>query len=120
MKSPLDVIHRIETRPADGLVRVRIDGEVVAESDRALQLDERGLRPRYYLPREDISAALLPSAKRTSCPFKGDATHYSIRVGDVSHESIAWSYEAPKENVAEIRGLVAFYDERADLSVSGA
>jgi uncharacterized protein (DUF427 family) len=120
LKNPLDLIHRIVTKPVEGRVRVEIDGEVVAESDRALELDERGVRLRHYLPREDILAELLPSDKRTTCPFKGQATHYSIRVGDATHESIAWSYEEPKDSVAEIRGLVAFYDERVDLTVSGA
>ena len=111
MRRLLDKIHRIETHPVDGTVRVQLDGEVLAESTRALRLDERGLPPRYYLPREDVHAELLPSAKRTHCPFKGDAGYHSIG----EHRDVAWFYAEPKERVAAIRDHVAFYDDRVEI-----
>ena len=106
--------HRIETHPEERRVRVRINGDTVADSSRALALTEGSLPTRWYLPREDISAELEPSERRTTCPFKGEATHFSVG----SEEAVAWSYEEPIEQVSEIRDLVAFYNERVDIQVS--
>ena len=105
--------HRIETHPEERRVRVRINGDTVADSNRALALTEGSLPTRWYLPREDISAELEPSERRTTCPFKGEATHFSIG----TEEAVAWSYEDPIEQVSEIRDLVAFYNERVDLQL---
>ena len=74
---------------------------MVADSERALALSEGSLPTRWYIPREDISAELEPSERRTTCPFKGEATHFSVG----------------GEEVAAIRGLVAFYNERVDLKL---
>ena len=105
--------HRIETHPEKRHVRVRIDGTLVADSSRALALTEGSLPTRWYLPREDISAELEPSDRRTTCPFKGDATHFSVG----GEDAVAWSYEDPIDQVGEIRDLVAFYNERVDLQL---
>jgi uncharacterized protein (DUF427 family) len=105
--------HRIQTHPEERRVQVRIDGELVADSGRALALTEGGLPTRWYIPREDISAGLEPSDRLTTCPFKGDATHFSV----AGEDSVAWSYEEPIEQVAEIRDLVSFYNERVDIQL---
>ena len=105
--------HRIETHPEERRVQVRINGDTVADSSRALALTEGSLPTRWYLPREDISAELEPSERRTTCPFKGEATHFSVG----AEEAVAWSYEEPIEQVSEIRDLVAFYNERVDLQL---
>ncbi len=105
--------HRIETHPEERRVQVRINGDTVADSNRALALTEGRLPTRWYLPREDISAELEPSERRTTCPFKGDATHFSVG----GEDAVAWSYEDPIEQVSEIRDLVAFYNERVDLQL---
>jgi uncharacterized protein (DUF427 family) len=105
--------HHIETHPEERRVQVRINGETVADSRRALALTEGKLPTRWYLPREDISAELEPSEHRTTCPFKGEATHFSIG----GEDAVAWSYEEPIEQVSAIRDLVAFYDERVDLKL---
>jgi uncharacterized protein (DUF427 family) len=105
--------HRIETHPEERRVQVQVGGKVVADSERALALTEGSLPTRWYIPREDISAELEPSERRTTCPFKGEATHFSVG----GEEAVAWSYEAPIEQVAAIRGLVAFYNERVDLKL---
>jgi uncharacterized protein (DUF427 family) len=112
---PRDPYHRIDVRSTSRHVRVEIDGELVAESDRAVVLFETGLPPRWYLPQEDIRAALEPSDHRTVCAYKGEASHYSIGAG----ESVAWSYPDPLPEVAPIRDRIAFYDERVDLEVDG-
>ena len=105
--------HRIETHPEERRVQVRINGVTVADSTRALALTEGNLPTRWYLPREDISAELEPSEHRTTCPFKGEATHFSIG----GEDAVAWSYGEPIEQVSAIRDLVAFYDERVDLKL---
>jgi uncharacterized protein (DUF427 family) len=105
--------HHIETHPEARRVQVRINGEAVADSARALALTEGRLPTRWYIPREDISAELEPSERRTTCPFKGEATHFSVG----GEEAIAWSYEEPIEQVSAIRELVAFYNERVDIEL---
>ena len=105
--------HRIETHPEERRVQVRINGVTVADSTRALALTEGNLPTRWYLPREDISAELEPSQHRTTCPFKGEAAHFSVG----GEDAVAWSYEDPTEQVSEIRDLVAFYNERVDLQL---
>ncbi len=105
--------HQIETHPEKRRVQVRINGDTVADSERALALTEGRLPTRWYIPREDISAELEPSDRRTTCPFKGDATHYSVG----GEDAVAWSYEEPIEQVAAIRDLVAFYNERVDIDL---
>jgi uncharacterized protein (DUF427 family) len=105
--------HQIETHPEPRQVQVRINGHTVADSERALALTEGSLPTRWYIPREDISAELEPSDRRTTCPFKGEATHFSVG----GEEAVAWSYEEPIEQVAAIRDLVAFYNERVDIEL---
>ncbi len=105
--------HQIETHPEPRRVQVGINGHTVADSERALALTEGSLPTRWYIPREDISAELEPSDRRTTCPFKGDATHFSVG----GEEAVAWSYEDPIEQVAAIRDLVAFYNERVDIEL---
>jgi adenylate cyclase len=89
---------------------VVFNGEVVADSRRALVLRETRLPPVYYLPREDVALNfLVPSDHHTYCPFKGTATYWSLAVGDKTVENGAWSYEDPIEEALGIRGYVAFY-----------
>lgn len=110
--------HTITIEPTDERVVVRIDGVTVAESDRALVLRETGLPPRYYLPREDIDAELLePTDRSTTCQFKGQASYWSVRVGHTVHDNIAWAYEEPIPRSEAIRGRVAFYNDRVELTV---
>ncbi|MEA2180482.1 MAG: hypothetical protein QOG77_3779, partial [Solirubrobacteraceae bacterium] len=96
--------HRITTRPSDRHIRVEHDGRLLAESTRAVELDETGLPTRYYLPREDVQAALEPSPTTTHCPFKGDATYYSVP----GAKDAFWVYEQPDQPDAEpIKGMLA-------------
>ena len=84
--------HKVTTHPATQRVVVRLGDEVLADSRRAVALEETGLPTRYYLPREDVRTELLvPSATTSHCPFKGDATYFSA--GDA--KDAFWVYEAP-------------------------
>ena len=112
--------HRIAVSPAGARIRIELEGEPLADSDRALVLREGSLPPRYYLPLDDVRTELLePTDTTTTCPFKGDARYWSVRVGDDVHADLAWSYADPIEERREIAGLVAFYDERVDVLVDG-
>jgi uncharacterized protein (DUF427 family) len=72
---------------------------------------------RFYLPRDDIRVRLAPGTARTTCAYKGHATHYDPTVGDMVLPNIAWSYEEPLSDSAQVRGLVSFYQERLDMFV---
>ena len=103
-------MNNIRIRKAAGTWVVRSGGAVLGETTRALELDEDGHAPVIYFPREDIAVAFLdPSDKTTHCPHKGDATYYSIVNKSSVTENMVWSYEAPKDELAEIRGYLAFH-----------
>jgi uncharacterized protein (DUF427 family) len=112
--------HRISLRKADGRVQVRIGGVVLAESDRATLLLERGCPPRWYRPPEDVRLDLLRRTTTTTvCPFKGRATYWTYEAAGAAGVDVAWSYEDPVAAMAAIRGLVCFYAERTTTAVAG-
>jgi uncharacterized protein (DUF427 family) len=107
--------HPISIAPHVGRVRVILNGRAVADTTRALVLKETTLKPVFYIPREDAEmAAFERTTHSTHCPYKGDASYYSIRVGDRLSENAIWSYEQPFPAVAEISELLAFYPNRVD------
>ena len=113
--------HEITTTPATLHVEVTLDGEKLAVSDRPVLLDETGIRTRYYLPRDDVRMELLrPSDRHTTCPFKGQASYWSVQADGQVHDNLVWSYETPIPQAAGIAGLMCFYDERVELTVNGA
>jgi uncharacterized protein (DUF427 family) len=117
---PRDPYHRVDVRTSSREVRIELDGSVVAASGRPLMLFETGLPARFYLPRDDVRVELIgPTDTRTRCPYKGEAIHWSVRAGNQTHHDVAWTYPDPLPEVARIRDLVAFYDERVDVSVGG-
>ena len=109
--------HRITTHPLTGTVRVEKEGQVLAESSRALALEETGLPTRYYLPREDVRMDLLtPSDTTSHCPFKGDATYLSAP----GAKDAFWVYEEPSEEDAlPISRMLAPWPGRVDVTVDG-
>jgi uncharacterized protein (DUF427 family) len=110
--------HTVTIRPADVHVVVKVDGETIAETDRPMLLDETGLPTRYYLPREDVRMDLLRSTNfTTQCPFKGQASYWTLELGGTAHDGIVWSYENPIAGAEAITGLLSFYPDRVDLSV---
>jgi uncharacterized protein (DUF427 family) len=98
---------------------VELDGQVLAQSPRPTLLFETMLPARYYLPREDIRAALTPSGTRTYCAYKGQASYWSATVGDRVIPDIAWTYQQPRHDAARVRDLIAFFSERLDVIVDG-
>jgi uncharacterized protein (DUF427 family) len=87
------------------MARALWNGTVIAESDATVMVEGN-----HYFPIESVNADLLqPSSKQTSCPWKGQASYYSIAVEGVVNADAAWYYPAPKDAAAEIRGHVAFW-----------
>ena len=96
-------------------VRVSFGGQVVADTARALTLQEAGYAPVQYLPRADAKMDLLkPTAHHTHCPYKGDASYFSIEAGGRATDIAVWSYAQPFPAMAEIQEYLAFYPSRVD------
>lgn len=111
--------HTIETHRSDQHVEVRLGGTVVASSDRPVLLDETGIPTVHYLPKDDVIAEMRPIELRTHCPFKGEASYWTIETEGGTYDGIAWSYEDPKAGAEEIRGHLAFFADRAEVVVGG-
>ena len=108
--------HPITIEPASGQARVRVQDHVIGGSDRALVLKEANLPPVIYFPREDVEAAFLSKTSHTThCPYKGDASYYSLFINGSLIENVAWSYETPYPAAEAIRGMLAFYPDKVDV-----
>ncbi len=107
--------YQAEILPARRHVRVVFNGETVADSRRALVVRETRLPPVFYLPKEDVRMDLMqPTDYRTHCPFKGNASYWTLLVDDRLVENAVWAYENPLPEFQEIAGYVAFYRNRMD------
>jgi len=108
--------HRIENRPAGVRVQVKLHGELIADSRNALAMKEGDYPVVYYVPRGDVKMdRLVRTSHRTHCPFKGDASYYSIADGP---ENAVWSYEQPYDEMRAIEGLLAFYPDKVEIAVT--
>jgi uncharacterized protein (DUF427 family) len=117
---PRDPYTRVDILASSRRVRVLLDGVVLADSTSPRLLFETGLPTRYYLPRPHVRMDLLErSATITHCPYKGRAETWSVRVGEMLHEDLAWSYPAPLAESQKVAALIAFYDEKLDIEVDG-
>jgi uncharacterized protein (DUF427 family) len=108
-----DPYHRVDVYPSSRPVAVTADGEVIARSAHPQMLFETGLPGRPYIPRADVSAELTRSETRTACPYKGEATYWSLP----GIEDAAWSYETPLPEAAAIAGHIAFDPARVDVEL---
>ena len=107
--------HPITITPTSGRVVVTVAGKVVADSRNALTLQESTYPAVQYVPLADVDESLLQrTATESYCPFKGDASYYSIPAGgDLAVDSV-WEYQSPHDAVAPIKDHVAFYPDRVD------
>jgi uncharacterized protein (DUF427 family) len=109
--------HPITVTRAEERVTVSFAGRVIARTDEALVLRESAYRPVYYLPLEAVDADVLePTSHQTYCPYKGDASYYTLRDGDAVVENAVWSYVTPYDSVSQIAGRVAFYPQHVDIT----
>jgi uncharacterized protein (DUF427 family) len=96
-------------------VRVRFSGKVVADTTRALTLREASYPAVYYIPRADADMSLLKATSHsTHCPYKGDASYFTVSVDGRNADNAVWSYEQPYPAMAEIKEYLAFYPNRVD------
>jgi uncharacterized protein (DUF427 family) len=110
--------HPITISPLNGRVTVQFKGERVAQSDKALELKEAQYPAVIYVPRSDISIEhYVRTEHRTHCPYKGDASYFSLTANGESAENAVWTYEEAYPSVKEIEGHVAFYPDKVTIDV---
>ncbi|WP_416423719.1 DUF427 domain-containing protein [Pseudomonas sp. App30] len=118
MKQP-SADHPITVSPVGGTLEVQFHGTTIARTSRALTLKEAHYPPVYYLPRADIVARHFQRTAHSSyCPYKGQASYFSLVAGDQVSENAVWSYEKPYPAVAGIEGYVAFYPDRVTFTTT--
>ncbi len=107
--------YSIAIEPTPARVRVELGGQVVAETTHAKIMREGTYPPVYYVPRADVCAELLAKTDHAStCPYKGQASYYTITAGGRVAENAIWSYETPYDECAAIKEYMAFYPDRVD------
>jgi len=115
-----DPYKRVDTIISSRHIRVEIDGVTVADTQRPFLLFETDLPTRYYLPSEDVHMDLLQvTGTQTSCPYKGVASYWSVKIGHKVHKDVVWSYPDPIAEIPKIKGLLGFYNEKMDIYVDG-
>ncbi len=108
--------HPITIAAAPYRLRLTFAGRVVADTMRALSLTEASYAPVIYIPREDVDlTAFERTDHKTRCPYKGEASYYSIHAGDRTARNAVWSYEQPLEAISAIAGYMAFYRDHVEL-----
>lgn len=108
--------HPITVTPNPQRVQVKLGGKVIADTTRALTLQEAAYPPVQYIPRTDVDMAALERTDHGSyCPYKGEASYFSIPAGGAATANAVWSYEAPHDAVASIRDHLAFYPDRVEI-----
>jgi uncharacterized protein (DUF427 family) len=115
--------HRIATRPADVHVQIRYNGEIIADTTDAIRFEETHVGHVvapvvYYFPRKDVKMErLVRTEHHTDCPFKGQASYYSLKDGP---ENAVWTYEQPYDEMLAIKDHLAFYPDKVDTIVTAA
>ncbi len=117
---PRDPYHRVDLVESTRKVRVVINGETVAETSRPRLLFETSHPTRYYIPPEDVRGDLLtPTATHTRCPYKGEASYWTARLGDTELTDIVWGYLDPILECPRIKGYFSFFNEKVDIYMDG-
>lgn len=118
---PRNPYARVDALRSTRRVRIELEGVVLAETSSPVMLFETGLPPRHYINRTEVDLErLVPTETITACPYKGTTSDYwSVRIGETLHPDLAWSYAFPTLPLAQIAGMVAFFDERVDVIVDG-
>jgi uncharacterized protein (DUF427 family) len=105
--------HRIDTQPAKQRLRATFNGEIIADTRDALAMKEGSYPIVYYFPRNDVRMERLErTSHSTHCPFKGDASYFSIKGGP---DNAVWSYETPFDEMIAIKDRVAFYPNKVTI-----
>jgi uncharacterized protein (DUF427 family) len=108
--------HPITVTATPKRVQARYNGHVIADSRTALLLKEASYKAVVYFPREDVEMAYFTRTDRsTHCPYKGDASYYTILMDGVFAENAVWTYENPYPAMEQIRGRLAFYPDKVEV-----
>jgi uncharacterized protein (DUF427 family) len=118
---PRNPYVRVDALRSTRTVRVELDGVVLAETSSPVMVFETGLPTRYYINRAEVDFSHLETSDTvTACPYKGATSGYwSVRIGDAVHRDLAWAYDFPTRQLLPIAGLVAFYNEKVDITLDG-
>jgi uncharacterized protein (DUF427 family) len=113
--------HEVKANLFRGVVTVSADGQQIARSRFAVQVEETNHQPVFYIPLDDIDESVLrPSNHVTRCPFKGKARYWNIQVGEHEIDNALWAYEQPYDEVLELAGLAAFYPSKVSITAEKA
>ena len=108
--------HTIDLSVCAERQRAIFEGNVIADSTKALIVREASYPPVIYFPRGDVRMDLLePTSHVTYCPFKGDASYWSIIDGGEKGENVAWSYQEPYDEMTALKDYIAFYPDRVKI-----
>ncbi|MBW2243588.1 MAG: DUF427 domain-containing protein [Deltaproteobacteria bacterium] len=108
--------HTLELETQPGIARATFQGELIAESKNAMRLHEGKYPATFYFPQEDVRMDLLQKTSHsTHCPFKGDASYWSIGSEPGPGENAVWGYESPFEQMLGLKDLLSFYADRVDI-----
>ena len=108
--------HPITLEPAASRWRANFAGHVIADSNDALILNEKGHAPVVYFPRQDVAMEYMSRQERTThCPYKGDASYWTIYMDGVLAENAGWSYDEPYPAAAALKGRIAFYPDKVEI-----
>lgn len=117
---PRSPYTRIDALTSSRHIVVSIDGVEVANSHKPTVLFETGVPPRFYLPMTDVDlAVLVRNDRRSSCPYKGDATMFDAHIAGEVVRNAAWTYTLPRPEATPIAGQICFYDEKVDIDIDG-
>ena len=118
---PRNPYTRVDALRSRRLVRVELEGVVLAESASTVMVYETGLPTRYYFERTAVHFKhLVASDEVTSCPYKGNTSQYwHVTVGETVHENLVWAYDFPTRQLLPIAGLMSFYNEKVDVFIDG-
>lgn len=114
--------HEVREEHLTERLQVKVNGAVVADSSDVIRVDEDEHPARHYFPRSDVEMERLQrTAKQTKCPFKGTATHFTLKADGTALEDGAWSYEDPYDEHRDLKDRIAFYvDEKPEIALSSA
>jgi uncharacterized protein (DUF427 family) len=112
---------RVDALRSNRPVRVELEGAVLADARSSVMVFETGLPTRFYLSRTEVDFGhLIPTETVTACPYKGTTSGYwSVRAGGAVHEDLAWAYDFPTRQLLPIAGMIAFYNEKVDITLDG-
>jgi uncharacterized protein (DUF427 family) len=112
--------HPITVEATPSRIQVLYNGHVIVDTKRALTLKEASYKPVIYFPREDVEMAFFSRTDHTThCPYKGDASYYTMEMDGRFAENAVWTYETPYPAMEQIRGLLAFYPNQVEIREVG-